>query len=169
MKLFSFFKKAPRDTILTLTDVANATNDLPEFSFEGLSLWAKCVDVFDGDTCKIVFIYNNRLVKCTVRMLGYDSPEMKGTSGVEHQQALDAKYQLIRLLKLNTPLVNHTTDIKDRLVFVKMGKWDKYGRLLATIFYNDINTDFSHSINSQMMELPGSHPYDGKEKTWNKK
>lgn len=169
MKLFSFFKKAPRDNLLTLTDVANATDNLPEFSFEGLSAWAKCVNCYDGDSARVVFIYNNKLVKCTVRMLGYDAPELKGTSGIEHQQALDAKYHLTRLLKLNEPLVNHSTDVKDRLVFIKMGKWDKYGRLLATIFHNDINTDFSHSINAQIMSLPGSHPYDGGTKIWNKK
>ena len=170
MKLFSFFKRTPQsNNLLTLNDVANATDNLPEFSFEGLSVWAKCVDVYDGDTCRIVFIYNNKLVKCTVRMLGYDSPELKGTVGIEHQQALDAKYHLTRLLKLNEPLVNHSSDVKDRLVFVKMGAWDPFGRLLATVFHNDINTDFSHSINSQMLTLPGSHPYDGGKKTWNKK
>ena len=35
------------------------------------------IDVYDGDTCKVVFDLNGCLNKWNVRMEGYDSPEMR--------------------------------------------------------------------------------------------
>ena len=47
------------------------------FSLKGQQLYCKIVNVYDADTCRVVFFLNNQLVKYTLRLIGVDSPEMK--------------------------------------------------------------------------------------------
>ena len=47
------------------------------FSMDGEIKLCKVVDVYDGDTCKVVFKLKNKLYKWNIRMYGYDSPEMR--------------------------------------------------------------------------------------------
>ena len=47
------------------------------FSFDGKKITAKVVDIYDGDTITVVFRDGGRLIKHRVRLIGYDSPEMK--------------------------------------------------------------------------------------------
>jgi len=69
------------------------------------------------------------------------------------------------LTKLNQ--VYDVSNPKRNLIYIRIGKFDKYGRMLATIFENDITTnDYDHSINCQIMNMPGCHPYNGGTKTW---
>ena len=47
------------------------------FGFGGKSFIAIVSDVYDGDTCKVIFKFNGEMSKHTIRMYGYDSPELK--------------------------------------------------------------------------------------------
>ena len=108
----------------------------------------KVIKVYDGDTitlaskidpsCPIIYRF-------TVRLLGIDSPEIKGKT--ENEKALakksrDALYNLI-YGKFVT-LENVTTE--------------KYGRLLADVKYGSIH------INTWMLENNYAVPYDGGKK-----
>ncbi len=46
-------------------------------NFAGKKFKCKVVNVYDGDTCTVVFRHRGKLEQHSVRMLGYDSPEMK--------------------------------------------------------------------------------------------
>ena len=58
--------------LLNLHDV-----DVEMFSLNGMTFNAKVVDVYDGDTCTVIFYYKDEPIKFKCRCKGYDSPEMK--------------------------------------------------------------------------------------------
>ena len=58
-------------------ELLKCDNNTEMFSLEGQYKLCKVVDVYDGDTIKVVFDLNGSLYRWTIRMIGYDSPEMK--------------------------------------------------------------------------------------------
>jgi endonuclease YncB( thermonuclease family) len=135
----------------------SCTNDIPLFSFDGLIVKAKIVDVYDGDTFKACFKYKDNIIKYCCRMNGYDSPEMKPLKSnanreFEKQAALDAKKYFIELVHFDDPKY---------LVTLHVGKFDKYGRLLVTIF----TEESAVSVNERMINSTHGTPYSGGTKT----
>jgi endonuclease YncB( thermonuclease family) len=119
------------------------------FSFNNCKTLAKIVEVYDGDTCTIVFFLNKRIIKYKCRMLGYDSPEMKPLKSIENrneiiEKAKNARNFFISLLKES-----------DSIVDITMGKFDKYGRILATM------SNKMGNINELMIQNGHGVPYDG--------
>ena len=111
---------------------------------------ARIVDIYDGDTCTIVFNYKGDLIKYKARCFGYDSAEMKPLKSIKNRDeviksAKDAKEKFKDLTKWDT-----------MLVFIKFGKFDKYGRILGTVYNND-----KLDINEEMIKLGHGYPYDG--------
>lgn len=153
----------------------NTNNQTQIFSFEGEKVIAKIVDVYDGDTFKAVFKFNGKYQKFTCRCLGYDSPEMKpiqtGTNRTnedikeEKEFALRAKNQFIDFLRP-----------RDRFVLLHLGKFDKYGRILTSVYVYAPTAPFSPfyeldngyiCVNELMIKSGLVLPYDGKtKKTW---
>ena len=108
---------------------------------------AKVVDVYDGDTITITILNNCSIQKHKLRMLGYDSPEMKPRLNIpnraeEIKKANEAKFFLSEL-------------ILNKLVLADITGFDKYGRLLGTIIFNNIN------INNVMLEKGHGYEYYG--------
>ena len=91
---------------------------------------AKYIKNYDGDTASfdvdLGFGITNRII---VRFLGINTKELRGTRGKDRQDAVDAKMFVETCLKYSENIVIKT--IKD--------KKGKYGRYLATIFYDNIN------------------------------
>jgi endonuclease YncB( thermonuclease family) len=104
-----------------ITILKKTTNDIPEFSLKGYNTAAKIVDVYDGDTCKAVLFLDNKLTKFTIRMNGYDTPEIRTNNEIEKIYGIAAKIIVSRM-------------ILNKIVYIKCDKWDKYGRLLANIY-----------------------------------
>jgi hypothetical protein len=52
-------------------------DSVPLFHFGTKPFKARVVDVYDGDTCTILFKYHGINVKHKIRLYGYDSPEIK--------------------------------------------------------------------------------------------
>jgi micrococcal nuclease len=136
-----------------------ATSDsAPLFSLEGRRFRCKIVDVYDGDTCTAVFFLDGKLRKFKIRMNGYDSPEMKPRKNIPNRadvirHAHEAKEALIG-------------QVGNGLVEVACRGWDKYGRLLGTIWVarpqcgcqcgsNNVN------VNEWMVENGFGYEYDG--------
>lgn len=119
--------------------------DIPKYTLNGLECPAKCVDVYDGDTCRMCFYVEGKIRKYTVRLEGYDAPEKRGkkVSIYEKAMAIKARRRLMELLKVNNTIYP--------IVYIKCGKWDKYGRLLATI-YTDIDTIAKATPRGKMKE-----------------
>lgn len=138
----------------------------PPFSLCGQFYIGYCIDVYDGDTCTVNIhsITGNNQWK--IRMLGYDSPERKTKNANEKKYALAAREMLMEL-------------IYKKYVVIECGEWDKYGRLLGTIFIKPIQSDNNiittqsciesdcqfHdallNVNRWMLENTPCIPYDG--------
>ncbi len=106
------------------------TNDnCPEFNFAGQVKECKVVDVYDGDTCKVCFAMNGGFYKFTVRMLGYNTHEMKQKKGdpaaASNKALAVAARDYLRSLVL------------DKRVFIHCQEQDKYGRILGKIYLDN--------------------------------
>ena len=119
------------------------------FSFCNYECLAKIVHVYDGDTVHLVIPQENTktLIKLKARLYGIDTPEMRIPE--QKERAIKAKERLIEMLKKTNNLVN-----------VKCGEFDKYGRVLVTIY----STEFSKSLNDILIEEGHGYAYFGKTK-----
>ena len=111
----------------------------------------KVVKVYDGDTFTLAFVFNGILHRTQVRMLGIDTPEIRGSSEVEKTRAKAARSELQRL-------------ILDKMVEVSNTKMEaKWGRLLADVWVDGVH------VNAHMLREGFAVPYDGttKTETWN--
>jgi endonuclease YncB( thermonuclease family) len=130
--------------------------ELTEIGDESLTLFtldkrvfdAKIVRVYDGDTCFAVFKLNNDYVKFKIRLEGYDSPEMK--------PALDSKNRECEKKSAQKSKEELEKHVLNKIVKLHCGKWDKYGRLLGTIYIdNNVN------INQYMIDNGFGYVYGG--------
>ena len=129
----------------------NNLQDAPLFTLSGVKTNAKIVHVYDGDTVHGVILLNNKPKKFKIRMLGYDSPEMKPPLKQENREeekraAIEAKNAISNL-------------ILNKVVGIHFFEFDKYGRPLAEIYVDRVK------VNDWMMENGHGYPYDGKTKS----
>ena len=125
-------------------------NNIKKFSLEDKIFIGKVVEVYDGDTCKIAIYFKNEFMKFTMRMLGYDTPELRTKNEIEKKFGYISKEMLERL-------------ILNKIVKVFCHKFDKYGRILCSIIV--INMDNKEEINvndySFMIDIRKSKKIDG--------
>jgi endonuclease YncB( thermonuclease family) len=124
-------------------------DDVPLFSLEGLWVSCRVISVYDGDSCTVIFKLGKDMAKFKVRMEGYDSPEMRPRLNSpgrdeEKRKAIIAKDALI-------------AKTHNRVIIMCCGKWDKYGRLLGTLYENENK----NNINKWMIDSGYGYPYDG--------
>jgi micrococcal nuclease len=117
------------------------------FSLKGVKYPCRIVSVYDGDTCTAMFKMNKKPVKFKVRMLGYDSPEMKPRLNLPNRDQIKRDAVVAK-----EALISKT---KDREISLHCGDWDKYGRLLGTLYENN------KSINEWMILSGYGYRYDG--------
>lgn len=116
-----------------LHDIKN--EDVKLFSFERYSCLAKIVDVYDGDTFTACFKHNDKIIKYKFRTYGYDSPEMKPLKSKpnrdeEKKKAVEAREAFKQITNWN-----------NSLVLLKMGKFDKYGRILVNVYKGELDVN----------------------------
>lgn len=151
-------------------------DDMKEYTLDGVKTWGKVVDMYDGDTCRIILVHNGELQKFTCRLVGVDTPEMKPLLNKEHrdQEILNAHKCRNRLLQLVTncqilaldtvmkkPECKKLLDINTKLIMVKCGEFDKYGRLLVTLFPGEHD---QVSANQILISENYAKSYDGGKK-----
>ena len=125
---------------------------VPYFTWKGKIFLAKPCNIYDGDTFSICWIWKGDSIKYRCRCLGYDSPEMKPllsnpNRDKEKELAKKAKERFEELIFANP----------DQVVKIECGDFDKYGRILVTV-WNNIN---EKSINEIMIEEGHGKPYNG--------
>ena len=69
-------------------------NNIPQFNFNGDIKQAKVVDVYDGDTIKIVFTVSNKLYKFNCRIIGVDTPELRTKNKKEKKYGIHVRNKL---------------------------------------------------------------------------
>ena len=77
-----------------------------------------------------------------IRLDGIDTPELRSSNKKEKQKGIEARDFLKQI-------------IDNRIITLHCGKFDKYGRLLGTIYYNNVN------INDKMISTKHAVAYDG--------
>ena len=116
----------------SLKNVNEINNDsFKKFSLNGLYTQCKILSVYDGDTCTVGFLWKNELYSTKVRMLGYDSPEMKPPKSQENREL-----EIEAAKKAKQFLIDNT---EGKTLYVEFGEFDKYGRPLATIYIHNRN------------------------------
>jgi endonuclease YncB( thermonuclease family) len=151
-------------------------DDISDYSLNGIKTWGKIVDMYDGDTCRIILVHNDILQKFACRLVGVDTPEMKPSLTKEHrdQEIINAHKCRNRLLQLVTncsvpsldlmmkkPECKKILDTNTKLIMVKCGEFDKYGRLLVTLFPDEHD---KVSANQQLVIENYAKSYDGGKK-----
>ena len=96
------------------------------FIFDGMVVDAKVYSIYDGDTIRCIFPFKGEFLKYSVRLDGIDTPEMRGGSTNEHDFALKIRDWLRKM-------------ILDKIVILELLGFDKYGRILANVFYEKRN------------------------------
>lgn len=146
------------------------------FSLSGKVFWCKIVNVYDADTCKVVFYLNDELVKYTLRLKGIDTPEMKPPSSDKNRkiQIKEAKRSRNRLIQLSTDCdleldsdlsknkIQNLINNNKKIIKIKCEEFDKYGRLLAILFSNESNeSNESISFNDILIKEGYAYKYEG--------
>lgn len=126
-------------------------DDHDYFSWDGMTFDAIPCDTYDGDTTGFCWIYCNKVYKYKCRCMGYDSPEIRCKADDPEREA---KKELARKAK------DFFIELmaQDTTVTIHCGKFDKYGRVLVTM-YNKTNGD--KSLNDIMIENGYGYPYFG--------
>lgn len=103
------------------------------------------IKVYDGDTITIASklpYLNSPIYRFSVRLNGIDCPEIKSTSDTERECAQLAKNELSSL-------------ILHKVVYLKNVNTEKYGRILADVYLDELH------LNKYMIEKRLAVEYDG--------
>jgi micrococcal nuclease len=125
-------------------------DDVDFMTFDGVTKKCKVVDVYDGDTCTIVFKFRGVYNKYKLRLSGIDAPEMKPLRSKERRE--------IEIQKAHAARDQLAARILNKVVKVVFEHEDKYGRLLGTIYLKKEN------ICEWMIENKLAVSYDGGKK-----
>lgn len=107
--------------------------------------FGKVIKVYDGDTITIAAKLPNTLgpiYRFSVRLLGIDSPEIKGSTFKEKELAIISRNILFQL-------------IMGKIVYLRNVSMEKYGRILADVYLGDLH------VNDWMIKNGYAIPYDG--------
>ena len=136
------------------TDLSKFTaENTPWLSLEYQIIKCKVIDVYDGDTITVILPWDGGVFKKKCRLTGIDCAEIRTKDLREKSCGYDAKKYLTDLLD-------------NKNIWIECGDWDKFGRLLITIFKNKEDVgNFQMSINQQMIDSNNAYKYDGKAKS----
>ena len=128
----------------------NNISNVPQFSLEGLETVAKIYSVYDGDTVKAIFPLHDKLYKWNCRLTGVDTPELRTRCKIEKQYGYKVRDYL-------------REKILNKVVKIKCGDFDKYGRLLVEIYCNEDECN----VNKWLVDNNYAFSYDGgTKKSW---
>jgi endonuclease YncB( thermonuclease family) len=138
-------------------------NTTEEFSLNGKYLVTRVVDIYDGDTCTCVLNIFGNYYKFTIRLAEIDTCEMKSKNSETKNLANKARLRLYELItKTSSENIDQHISRKELrdllncntyLIKILCGEFDKYGRLLGSLFDisenvkpNDMSKSFNHIL-----------------------
>ena len=125
-------------------------DDIHQFSFNGLTVNAKIVSVYDGDTFRAAFYYKDDIIQMSCRCLEYDAPEMKVSPKNPDREILK-KFAYEARDYFKSILDSTTTG----LVELRFSGNDLYGRPLTKVYVD------GKYLNQIMMDKGYGKPYLG--------
>lgn len=120
-------------------------NTCPLFTLENQIHKCKVVNIYDGDTIKVVFPVFGTHYRWNCRLAGVDTPEMRTHNDKEKAYATKARDAL-------------REKILNKIIEIHCGKFDKYGRLLGDLYFENKH------INQWLIDEKYAFPYGGKTK-----
>jgi endonuclease YncB( thermonuclease family) len=140
-------------------------SSLEKFSFAGQSFYTRIIDMYDGDSFRIVVHVNGLMFYVMTRLLGIDTPEIASKNAVEKGRAVAARDYALSWA-LQTPVAfGSKKEIKVALkatpaiVFVKCQEFDRYGRILVHVYRT--RDDAGPSLNEQLITAGHAVAYAG--------
>lgn len=144
-------------------------DDIPEFSLNGVKTLGKIVDIYDGDTCKIILANGNVLMRFNCRLKYIDTPEMKPSRNkpnreMEIKNAVKCRNKLLQLTtsctinledNLTKSQIKKLMKLNNKVITIQCHEFDKYGRLLVELYVND------KTANNILVEEGFAKSYDG--------
>lgn len=114
-----------------------------KLTYRGLTVFAKCVKVHDGNkiTCSFILPGSDSPCNFVCKCYGYKSSKINSKDSTQKEKAKTARNYLSEL-------------ILDKIVILKLGDFDPYGHVLVKIYFGGKN------INKDMIEKGHGTPYD---------
>jgi endonuclease YncB( thermonuclease family) len=110
---------------------------------------AKLLANYDGDTCKMAVEWRGVIGRITVRMNGYDSPEMKPPVSNPNRDEIKKKAVMAK---------DALKNFLEGITYLRFDGFDKYGRVLGTLFQKK---DDTISVNQKMIDFGHGYVYNG--------
>lgn len=144
-------------------------DDIPEFSLNETTTIGKIVDVYDGDTCKIILLNKDTFMRFNCRLKFLDTPEMKPLKNkpnrdLEIQNAIRCRNKLIQLttdceceleMRYTKQQIKKLMKSNKKIIRIVCHEFDKYGRLLIEI------SNGEKTVNDILIEEKFAKAYDG--------
>lgn len=124
--------------------------EYPLYSLSGIITIAQCWKVYDGDSFRILINLNGKYVNFKCRLNGLDTPELRTHNTLEKKIALQAKLFV-------------QERIENKVVRVRCGDWDKYGRLLVSVTLLD-GKEHGMDLSTLLINNRLAFAYNGKTK-----
>ena len=121
------------------------------FSLNGKTFTAKVVYIYDGDTIHVVFKVFGEYHRWNCRISGVDTPEMRTKNENEKKMG----YHVRDVLR---------EKFQDKIVQVKCGEFDKYGRLLLDVVLPDdmlVDGQSEKMLSEWLIANQYAYSYDG--------
>jgi len=167
-----------------LVDIFKIYNlSTPYFSLNGQNIFGRLVDIYDGDTLKIILPVMDKYFKFDVRLNGIDTCEIKSNNLETKKKGLKARRRICEMIEeiygdYDQIVVGDEDEDQNKfetkseikkylneivcIVFVKCYEFDKYGRLLADVYINYEPLD--KSISEILINEKLAYLYDGGKK-----
>ena len=134
-------------------------DEIPFHSYKNEQDICKVIKCYDGDSIHIIRMIGKIPYRFRCRLSGIDTAEIRSKNIEEKKFAIKTRDYLANL-------------ILNQYVWITFGEFDKYGRLLCTIYLTHKDTKHNHSINERLIEEGYAQPYNGDTKldfaNWNK-
>lgn len=124
-----------------------AAKTVEKFSLRGEYKKALVIAVYDGDTITVVFKHFNHINLWKVRLLGINSPELRPSRKLENRNAI------INAARTSRDYLSGL--ILNKIVYIKCGEFDSFGRILAEIYLSTedlLEGKYEKSVNNLMLE-----------------
>lgn len=112
-----------------------------KFSLKGYILEGRVIDIIDGDTIIVIIYILDNYYKFNIRLLNIDTYELNSKNPIKKQLAVDQHIKLLHFFTLQNTRINAQEYlIKNTIICsIHCDDFDNFGRLLATVYYNDID------------------------------